>query len=492
MQDLIRALRPVKARIRRNRLLRGLAAGFAAGSLGALVCLILAHFTAVEGKWMIAGSVFAGCMLLAGLGNALRPIKDEDAARAADGCGLQERVMTALENCGEQNTAPESRRGAMLRALEEDACRQLNTLDRRQIRCRIPKREWIAGTAALVLCAGTVLMPGPGDRAAAERQALRNKTAAIITRTQASAAEEEKALSEQEKTELRKITEDLKREMTEARDSVDAMVAVDRAEKRLEEMRNRTAGDAMDAMNAMAEAMAQAGLQEAADAIRSGDEARAQQAIENADADVLQQALSGLEGEAAQMAEALMNGEMSAAQIAQAMAQRRAASQAMEAVKQALEQMKAGLSGTGEQQSGDGKAGTAGAGQQPGDKGSSGGAGKGSTNLDEGGNGGKKSSQSAASEGNPPEFKQGQYETIYDPEKAEVLTRDAQTEQQRLGEDSVQIETGPGKGRLDGDVPFSRVVSEYAQTEARAADQAALTRQQRQWVDDYFRALTEE
>ena len=66
------------------------------------------------------------------------------------------------------------------------------------------------------------------------------------------------------------------------------------------------------------------------------------------------------------------------------------------------------------------------------------------------------------------------------------------TEQNRLGEDSIQIETGPGKGRTDGDVPFTSVVGEYARTEAQAADQAFLTREQRQWVDDYFRFLTEE
>ena len=66
------------------------------------------------------------------------------------------------------------------------------------------------------------------------------------------------------------------------------------------------------------------------------------------------------------------------------------------------------------------------------------------------------------------------------------------TEQNKLGEDSVQIETGPGKGRLEGNVPFREVVGEYAEAEAAAAESARLTREQKQWVDEYFRRLTGE
>ena len=66
------------------------------------------------------------------------------------------------------------------------------------------------------------------------------------------------------------------------------------------------------------------------------------------------------------------------------------------------------------------------------------------------------------------------------------------TEQNKLGDDSVQIETGPGKGRLEGNVPFREVVGEYAEAEAEAAESAHLTREQKQWVDDYFRRLTDD
>ena len=92
----------------------------------------------------------------------------------------------------------------------------------------------------------------------------------------------------------------------------------------------------------------------------------------------------------------------------------------------------------------------------------------------------------------PPEFKQGEYETIYDPEKAETASRDVMTEQNSLGKDSVQIETGPGKGTLEGDVPFRQVVGEYAEQEAKAAESAHLTKEQKDWVDEYFRRLTDD
>ena len=65
------------------------------------------------------------------------------------------------------------------------------------------------------------------------------------------------------------------------------------------------------------------------------------------------------------------------------------------------------------------------------------------------------------------------------------------TEQNRLGEDSVQLEAGPGKGTLEGNVPYRQVVGEYAREAVEAADSAALTGEQRSWVDEYFRLLTD-
>ena len=71
--------------------------------------------------------------------------------------------------------------------------------------------------------------------------------------------------------------------------------------------------------------------------------------------------------------------------------------------------------------------------------------------------------------------------------------QDAATDQNRLSdEDSLQLETGPGRGSLSGDVPWGEALQDYADTEARAADRENLTIQERQWVDEYYRLLTEQ
>ena len=186
-------------------------------------------------------------------------------------------------------------------------------------------------------------------------------------------------------------------------------------------------------------------------------------------------------------------GSMSATQQATAQsASSMSAAQQATALQQALAGMKASL-GAGQSQQSASQASMSGAGagsgNNPGQSG--GGAGTGSTNEEQkGGSGGQKSGGSKGT--NPAEFKQTEYETIYDPEKVDVAARDVMTNQQSLGKDSVQIETGPGKGSLEGNVPVSQVVGEYAEQEVKAAESANLTREQKQWVDEYFRKLTEE
>ena len=125
MNDALkRALRPVKTRVRRNRFLRGAAAGLAAGLAAAVLLQAAAFFTPVPDRGLWAVAVAAAAALLTALGNALRPVKNETAAKAADACGLKERVITALEGGDEP-----------IRQLQRsDACRALDSLDVKQIR----------------------------------------------------------------------------------------------------------------------------------------------------------------------------------------------------------------------------------------------------------------------------------------------------------------------------------------------------------------------
>ena len=508
MNELLKALGPVRSRLRLRRFVSGAGWGFAGGALAALILLAVTSFVPLANRWWIAGACVAGGTLLAAASNALRPVKPLEAARAADACGLRERAVTALE------LAETDRPEADITLLQRrDACERLQALDARQIRPAFPKRRLLAGALLLALCAATLLLPGGGDRAVAARQALETKTAAMAKAAEEAEKADEAGLTEKEKAELRKLTADLKRDLTASRDEADALVAVDKAEQQLQKLRaeqaqEKTAGDAMSAMNALSQAMQSAGMDAAADALAealaSGDAAAMSKALSDLSAEDLQKLSESLTGEAKALAEAMaqtaQQGELSearmqalqqAAQSAQSAGSMSAAQQAT-ALQQALAGMKASL-GAGQSQQSASQASMSGAGagsgNNPGQSG--GGAGTGSTNEEQkGGSGGRKSGGSKGT--NPAEFKQTEYETIYDPEKVDVAARDVMTNQQSLGKDSVQIETGPGKGSLEGNVPVSQVVGEYAEQEVKAAESANLTREQKQWVDEYFRKLTEE
>lgn len=482
MKELLRALRPVKNRLRLGRLLWGAGAGFAAGTLLALILLTVTAFVPLEGRWLLAGALAAGCTLAAAAVNALRPVKDLEAARAADGCGLRERTVTALEIAGKP---AEGRAAEIAEIQRQDACAHLRTLDPRKIRLRSPKRLLLAGAALAVLCAGTLLIPGGGDRIAAERREIREKNAQLARMAEEAAAAEEAGTAEKNRPELRRLTEELKRELAESRDDVDTLVALDKAEKRLEQLREKTAGDAMDAL---AEAMRNAGMEAAAEALENGDAPGVNAELAEISAEELRKLAESLSGEAMEMAEQLARaaeqGNLSQQEI-QAMQSGLGSAGQGSPLQQALSGMKASLGAGTDPQSGQS---SQGGGQRPGE---GSGAGTGSTNEEQQGSGGQQQTGSSAGS-RPPEYKEGTYETIYDPEKVEAATRNVGTEQQQLDKDSVQIETGPGKGRLEGDVPFRQVVGEYARTEAEAAESARLTREQKQWVDEYFRRLTEE
>ena len=305
-------------------------------------------------------------------------------------------------------------------------------------------------------------------------------------------------MDEKQKTELRKLTEDLKRELRASRDELDAMVALDKGEQRLQKLRGeqKTAGDALSAMDALARAMENAGMdpglgETMSSAMANGDAAAMSSALAQLNADQMKELAESLTGDAQslaeQLAEAAGQGEMTDAQMQALMAGSMASGSPLQ---QAISGMKGSIGAPAQS----GSQGTSGSGGQNGAgmSGSAGsGAGTGSTNEEQNGPG--SAGQKGTAKGNrPATFKQAEYETIYDPEKVDKASRDVMTEQNSLGKDSVQIETGPGKGTLEGDVPFRQVVGEYAEQEALAAESAHLTREQKEWVDEYFRLLTEE
>lgn len=495
MTELLKALRPVRRRIRRNRALRGAAAGLAAGAAAALLLLLLARFVPVPDKTVYAALLLAAGIPAGAAAGALIPVKNREAATAADACGLRERTVTALENAGGD--------GPMVRAQRRDALDALRKLDVKQIRPAPVRKALLAALAACVLGTGLLLLPGGQDRKAEELKTLRTEIARAESATEEALKEDEKGLSEAEKSELRKIRDELMQNLDRSRDETDALVALDKAEKRLEQMRSPSAGGSAEetgAAEALAQALQGAGLESQAQAVLSGDENALAQALAGMSAEetqALAEAMESLNGEALAAAEAMEgaaqsgDAEQAAAQALQALSASGSGSMAASAMQQAVQGLKAALGGQGNGPSGSegSGAGTGGSGGQ----GTGSGAGRGTTNEDQGGNGTSGNPSSGPVRGNDaPEYREGKYETIYDPERVDIATRDVMTNQQQLGNDSVQIEAGQGRGTLEGDVPYTSVIGEYASGEAKSAESENLTAEQREWVAEYFRLLTEQ
>ena len=510
--EIAAALRPVKRRIRRNRTIRGAAFGLAAGMGAALAVMILARFVMLPDALLWAGAA-AGAGLLAGAAaGALRRVDSREAARQADRCGLKERAVTAVEMPAPE-TEPDGTRRELLEAQRRDACEALRKLDPRKIRVGSLRLPLAAAGIGCALCAAMLLIPNPVGQRAEEIRALQERLEKLGQQAEKAARQDEAGMTAEEKQELRRLTADLKRELRESRDEADAMVAADRAEKRLEQMEHRTAGDARTAAEsaqALAEALAGAGLENLAGAASAGDAealAQALEAMNAVEAEALKQAAEELSGAAGAAAEAMAAGagQENAGRAAENALEALSAGQGQQAaaqssaLKQALQNIRAAMSGT----SGAGLSAGEGSGSRSGNSGGQSGAGaasgQGGSGAGEGsGSGGKQESGVSGQNGGnrpgtrDPKYREGQYESIYDPERAEAGFRDEMTNQQRLGEDSLQIQAGEGRGTAGGSVPYGQVIGEYARTETQAADSENLTGEQREWVREYFRLLTEE
>ena len=470
MREVIRALRPVKRRIRRNRFFRGAAAGLAAGLAAAVIMQAAAFFVPVPDRGLWAAAAVLAAVLLAAPGNAARPVKNGTAAETADACGLKERAITALEP-GD---------GPIRQLQRKDACEALEKLDVKAIRPGSVRKTLLAALICAVLLGALLLIPNAQDMKASARKAL-NRTLQEGRETVVRAAEEDEArLPDEKKSELRKIAEDLNRELGNSRDAADALVALDRAEQRLEQMRRQAAGDISDVNGAGGDGY--------------GDTEQA----------------GGTYGEAPGSDSAETAGQTGSAEAAGTASGQMKMLQAITVLKSMVNpslQSGNGAHGSGGQQgtqagqsSGTGAAGNSGSqsgqnvqgagGSSAGSRAGSG-AGEGSTNEEQQGGGG--SSNGPVKGNRDPRYKETEYETIYDPEHISKQQQDVMTEQYRLGdEESLQIETGPGKGSTSGDVPWGEVLQEYAETEARAADRENLTTQEREWVNEYYRLLTEQ
>ena len=157
-----------------------------------------------------SGTGAAGGDNLCAAGGPVVDCRGRRGRRRAAG-GLNQRPASG----GQPGSCP--RRGSLrpVAAQRQDACEHLQALDARKIRLQAPKKRLLAAAALLVLCAGTLLIPGGGDRIVSERKILQEKTARMAEEIDEAEAAEEAGKTEKEKAELRKLTADLKRELEE-------------------------------------------------------------------------------------------------------------------------------------------------------------------------------------------------------------------------------------------------------------------------------------
>ncbi len=505
MSELHRALRPVRARLRRIRLLRGMAVGALVASLLCLGMMIASFFMPLRSRLMVAGLVLAAGVILAGLFGALRPVRDEVAAQAADACGLRERAQTALHSTGD---------GPMEQLLREDARRALETFDPATIPLPRLRKPLLCAGAALLLCAGLMLVPNPQDAAVRGAIAFERAMEEAAAQAEDEARREDENLTEAQRQELRKLLTELSRELRRSDDAMEALLALDHAQERLEALRETMAGDAMEQLAAALNAQ---GMDALSQAISESDMDVAAEALEGVEAQDLDAAAGQLpqemQGAMQAAAQAMAGGDLSGARSALSQLSSAAQSSAANRLSSAsrlLSGLKGAVAAGAGQGSNEGQGSGQGAGEGSGQgsgegsgqgsgqgagqgsgqgPGAGSGAGQGSTNLDQGASSAGGGANSGAAD---PRYREGEYERIYDPTRIDAAQTEVAAESPTGEGESAQVELGPGAGTLGGSVPYNQVIHDYAGAAAQAADGQNLTARERGWVADYFSALTDE
>lgn len=452
MKELRHAMSRIRRRVRRMRLRKGAALGACTGAaLAACVCAA-GFFLPIPHVPRVCGLLLLGGALAGGTAGLLWPVSLAHAARLGDAHGLQERLQTAMDCRGDS---------PMEQLLRQDALAAARAFPAGSLPMPKTRRLWLSAGAAALLCAGLCLVPNPQTAILAEQDARRQamETAA----QQAEALPLEETLTEKDRQEARKLVDELTRQLRQAREPVDGLLAVSQAEERLESLQSRMADEAQAALNAALQAQ---GLSALAQALEDGDAQQIAQALEGVSADALaqasQQLSQAMQGQLQQAAQALEAGDAaSVAALLQAMGESAAASQ--------LSSLKQGLSGLKNTDA-------------------TGGAGRGTTNEDETAD----AEDISRGGGNAnPRYRETQYERIYDPTRLDAQESSFAAQGPKGEGASMEMDLGPGAGSLDGTVPYAQVAQEYAQAAAQAAEAQSLTQQERQWVTDYFSALTE-
>lgn len=475
MKEITKALRPVKRRMRAQ-----LAFAWAVyGVLVAGVCVVLLRVACflrfLAFARVLACGLLLGIPLLFALVAWLWPIPDVDAARRADELGLMARAQTAvmLDGCDTP----------MARMQRSDALSSLRSLDpAKSMRLHAPRFAWIGIGVCALLLAISFVVPNPQAQKLRERAAFQQEMRQQADQVEKGAA----ALNAEdpETPELKKLLGDLALALRQSQEAREALGAVDALERGVASIQQRTAADALAALQS-------GGLDALAQALQNGEMDAAQSALEDSQAaSQLSKAASGAQGSTAAQAlqgaaKAAASGDAAqAAKLLQAAAsgQSAAGNQALALAAMARKaaagasSQAAGASGAGKngQGAGLGQSGQAGAG-----------AGVGSSNRD----GGVTHGGMSGSGSNAPRKKVEDYETIYDPTRLGGSNQSVNDSGTAAEGERTEVQLGTGLGAVDGSVPYRQALPEYAQAAVEAVEGAGLPAYAQQWVESYFNAL---
>lgn len=494
---MIKAMKPVRRRIRALRGVQGIFLGALVGAAVCVAVLIVSFLTPIEGISRVLIPLAAGCPLLGGLLGLLWPISAMTAARRADACGLKERTLTAL--LYKDDDSP------MARLQRQDAEAMLYALPvKAAMPVRLKRQVWIpAASLALVACA-LLLIPNPQHdvlRARARERLVLSAQADEIEEAAEKLAQED--MTEEERRELRRITGEMAADLRKADNKREALEALDKQQNEMDELRRqmqqRAAGEMASALSS------QPGLKGLAQAMESGGESEMQEALSAVEeamqtaegqkslGEQLSEAAAAMPAGAAQQAlsnsaaAAIMGNPLEATQALASTCNNAGSAAGTGANLDALMRMaRAGAAQAGSSVSatqgsgGSGSDGNSGAG-------GGGGAGRGSTNQDAGyreGSGRERGTGSGAMED-----KVGAYERIYDPTRIGGDNEASMVEGTEGNQDIQQIQLGPGAGDVNGTVPYNQVIGEYRQAAAQAMRQGALPATLQDFVNRYFDAL---
>lgn len=465
MDELKRALWPVKRRIRLLRAVHWTALGALAALLGIMLLRTATFLWPLDKALYWAILLGLGLPVLSGLAALLWPVSDLETARQADRLGLMARAQTAVML--KEDDSP------MARMQRQDAVQSLKGLSiAKDMPFRIPKHVWLGLIICTVVIGCSFLLPNPQvDILNAQRQFRKEMQAQAEKIDKVSETLEE---SKAETPEIRRLLGDLSRELRQAESPRDVLEAADQTERKLMKLRERTTAEAMNALK-------DAGLEGLAQALESGNSAEAKKALSGTEA-------ASLLNVAAQMAEGTA-GEM----LGEALKALNAGD-----ISKALETLQSAANGSSTQtaqamalasmaRSSAAQSGQSAASASSGKKGSGAGAGTGSSDQD-GGKSGKQTGSNVQGSA-APQKRTETYESIYDPTRLGGSSEIHQ-ESGQMGEGTVtEIEAGLGAGSLDGSVPYGQALPAYRQAAVQAAENAALPAYVQKWIQDYFDSL---